>query len=219
MFSVGIKNAHAFFDPTGPAQVMYLTKILLENYKRYKQIREMISQAKDRKRYLELLNAGIENSIGILHTLPIEDEQILSDLKNFNKSLKTITEIYGMIPKSKEAAMHMLHDNTVAESLRMINDFKRFAKKQEENSTIFSHQGRSASPKGAARMSVESNAMILKSLSQLMRLETQNLKLQSEMLAMKNRSDKKTVSSYNQVNRHLGDAFKNFKPSKKFLKF
>ena len=214
-------NSHAFFGGAvgGMAQIPYLIKILTENYKRYQQLRLMINEAKNNKRYLELLNAGIENSIGLLNSMPIRDEELLSDLKSFQRSINTVTEIYGQIPKSKDAAMQLLHDQTVAESLRMVNDFKRFARAQEENSTLIAAQGRDASPKGAQRMAVESNALILKSMSQMMRLESQNLKLQSEILAMKNQKDKKAVSSFNKVEKSFGSAFKNFKPSSRFIKF
>ena len=114
-------QSYAWFDPTGPMRLMYLTKILLENYKRYKQIRQMISQAKDQKSYLLALNSGIENSIGIMESLPIKDNGILSNLKDFNKSLETVSDIYGKIPKSKEALMQRIHDETVAESLRTVS--------------------------------------------------------------------------------------------------
>ena len=214
-------KSHAFLGDGGAgwAQIPYLIKILSENYKRYKQIKNMIQQAKDRKRYLELLNAGLENSIGLVESLPIEDEGLLGDLRDFQKSVKKVSDIYGQIPTSPDSAVQLLHDQTVAESLRMANDFKDFAKKQEENSMILKHQGRTASPKGAQRMTVESNAMILKSMSQLMRLETQNLKLQSEILAMKNRESKKQSQNYNKLSKGFEDAFKNFKPSKGFIKF
>ena len=216
-----IQRASAFWGDGGAgwAQIPYLVKILSENYKRYKQIKSMIDQAKDRKRFLELLNSGIENSIGILDSLPIKDEGLLSDLKSFKKSYDTIMDIYGKVPKSKEAALQMLHDQTVAESLRMINDFKMYAKKQEENSVQFISNGRTASPKGAQRMAVESNAMILKSMSQMMRLETQNLKMQSELLALRNKEEKKSVQSYNQVNLAFKNAFKKFRPTKGFIRF
>ena len=216
-----IKRANAFLGDGGAgwAQIPYFVKILAENYKRYKQISMMIDQAKDRKMYLEALNAGINNSIGLMEAMPIKDEGLLSDLRTFKKSFDTVSEVYGLIPESREKALQMLHDQTVAESLRMVVDFKDYAKTQEENSTLLIYQGRTASPKGAQRMAVESNGMILKSMSQLMRLETQNLKLQSEILAMKNRDEKKSVASHQKITKDLGSAFRNIKTQKGFLRF
>jgi hypothetical protein len=127
--------------------------------------------------------------------------------------------MYGKIPQSKEALLHTLHDQTVAESLRMVNSFKEFTHKQEENSLRIAIQGRQASPKGAARMQVESSAHILKSLNQLIRLNTQMLKLQSESLAMNNKVSKDNVSRFQKIDQDLGKGFKNFKLDMKLARY
>lgn len=203
-------QGHAF---TGAAQIPYLIRLVMENVKRYKQLKMMIDQTKQHKKFLENLNAGIENAIGLLESLPIEDEGLLKELKEFKKSYETITEIYGQIPKSKESAMMMLHDQTVAESIRMINDFKKFAKEQEANTESLQIQSQTASPKGAQRMAVQSNAMVMKGLTQLIRLESQKLKMQSETLALKNKLEKDSVHSYQKVNQDMSKAFGNLRPS------
>ena len=211
-------RAYAFSDGSGWVQVGYLSKILVENYERFKQLRQMYRQARDQKNFIEAINRGLENTTGLLSELPIKDEGILKELKTFNQSLGKIADLYGDIPQSPEALLHMLHDQTVAESFRMINDFKNYAKKQEENSSILQNQSRQASPKGAARMAVESNAMVLKGVSQLIRLESQSLKMQSEILALKNKRDKQAVKSYQRLNRDFGTAFSTLKPSSRLLK-
>lgn len=203
----------------GWAQIPYLVKILAENYKRYQQLRMMMDQARNSDNYFRTIHQGLENITGLLESLPIEDQGVLNELKDFNRSLKTVATIYGQIPKSPEEALHKLHDQTVAESLRMVNSFKDFSKSQESNSDSLRIQSESASPKGAARSTAVSNALILKSINQLIRLQSQSLKMQSEQLAMKNRQDKNSVSSYQEVDRSLGVAFKNFKREKGFIKF
>ena len=211
-------RSFAFTDGSGWVQVGYLSKILLENYERYKQLQRMFNQAKEQKQFFEAIHKGLENTSGLLSELPIKDEGILKELRTFNQSLGKIADLYGKVPQSPEAALHMLHDQTVAESFRMINDFKDYAKKQEDNSNILQDQSRQASPKGAARMAAEGNAMVLKGVSQLIRLETQNLKMQSEILALKNKRDKEAVKSYQKLNRDFGTAFSSLKPTSKLLK-
>jgi len=205
-------NGYAVWGDGGAgwAQIPYLVQILAENVKRYQQLRMMIQGAKDHKQYLELINAGLNNSIGLLESLPIKDEKILSDLKTFKKSYDTILETYGKIPKSKDSLLHALHDQTVAESLRMVNSFKDFTRKQEENSVLLSVQSRNASPKGAARMQVEASSKILKSLNQLIKLNSQMLKMQSETLAMNNKVGKDNVFRYQRVDNDLRSGFRNF---------
>jgi hypothetical protein len=113
----------------------------------------------------------------------------------------------------------VIHDQTVAESLKMANEFKEYSTQQERNSEVIAVQARLASPKGAARMQAATSAEILRSLSQLLRLNTQLLKLQSEQLAMNNKKSKEGVANFQRVNGDLGRGFNNFKPDMNLTRF
>lgn len=199
--------------------VAVLTQILAESIKQYYQLKEIIGQGRDQMDFMRNLNAGIENSIGLLQSLPVKDERILADLREFQRAAQTITDVYGSIPKSREATMQALHDQTIAESLRMITSFKEYSEKQEENSIMIAAQSREASPKGAARMQAETSAEILRSLSQLIRLNTQMLKMQSEQFAMHNKMGKDSVGNFQRVNQDLGRSFQDAKPEMGLVKF
>ncbi len=217
-FSLNSKSL-AFTDGSGWVQVTYLIKILEENIRRYYQLKMMIDLAQDQRDYLRLINSGVDNSMGLLDSLPVKDEKILSDIKNFKEAIDKISTLYGAIPKSKEEAMQKLHDQTVAESLRMVNTFKEFSTTQEENSIRIGIDSRNASPKGAMRMQAETSAQILRSLSQLIRLNTQMLKLQSEQFGMQNKMGKDSVANFQRVNDDLGRSFKGINPEMKLVKF
>lgn len=212
-------RASAFTDGSGWVQVTYLIKILEENIRRYYQLKMMIDLAQDQRDYLRLINSGIDNSMGLLDSLPVKDEKILSEIKNFKEAVDKISELYGAIPKSKEEAMQKLHDQTVAESIRMVNTFKEFSTTQEENSIRIGIDSRNASPKGAMRMQAETSAQILRSLSQLIRLNTQMLKLQSEQFGMQNKMGKESVANFQRVNDDLGRSFNKMSAEMKLVKF
>lgn len=199
--------------------VAVLLQILEQNIRHYFQLQQMIQQGRDADQYLRWINSGIDNSIGLLNSLPIKDESVLADLKEFKSALGKIKNVYGEVPKSPEDSLHTLHDETVAESLRMVHDFKEFSKIEEKNSEIIAAEAREASPKGAARMQAETSAKILKSLSQLLRLNTQMLKLQSEQLAFQNKQSKDGVANYQKVSRDLGTGFTRFNPDMKLMRY
>lgn len=199
--------------------VAVLMQILQENIRHYYQLQEMIRQGRDADQYLRWINAGIDNSIGLLQVLPVRDEKILADLKEFKSAVQKIENLYGRVPQSPEAVLQSLHDQTVAESLRMANSFKEFSDSQEKNSQLIAIQARQASPKGAARMQAETSAEILRTLSQLIRLNTQTLKLQSEQIAMANKSSKESVANFQKVSVDLGSGFSKFKPDMKLVRF
>jgi hypothetical protein len=199
--------------------VAVLVQILAENIRHFYQLKQMIQQGQDADEYLRWINSGLDNSIGLLESLPIKDEKILADLKEFKAAMGKVQGLYGEVPNSPEEALQTLHDQTVAESLRMANGFKEFSDMQEKNSKLIAMQARDASPKGAARMQAEMSADILKSLSQLIRLNTQMLKLNSEQLAMNNKASKEGVANFQKVSRDLGSGFSNFNPDMKLTRF
>lgn len=197
----------------------YLIKILEENYKRYIQLKQMIDLSRNQNDFLRQLNSGLDNSIGLLESLPIKDEQVLAELRNFRQSVNKVSSLYGAIPQSPEQALQLLHDQSVAESFKMANEFKQYSEVQEQNSLVIASQARQASPKGAARMQAETSAEILRSLSQLIRLNTQMLKLQSEQLAMSNKTSKEGVANFQKLNRDIGTGFSRFKPQMNLVRF
>lgn len=213
--------ADAFWGDAGAgwAQIPYLAKVLAENYKRYKQLKIMLEQAKQSDNYFRAVHQGLENVTGLMDGLPISDQGVLKELRSFSSSLATVTQVYGRIPRSPAEALHRLHDHTAAESLQMVNSFKDYSKAQESNSQALKAQSQSASPKGAARATAVSNAMILESVNQLIRVQSQSLKMQSEQLAMLNRQDKHNIAAYQEVDKAIGGAFKNFKRQDKLVKF
>lgn len=203
----------------GWANAVYLAKILAEDIKRYQQLKMMIDQAKGNDKYMRFINQGLENSIGLMNSLPVKDERILGELLSYQSALKSVNNIYGAIPKSEEAALQLLNDQTVAESFKMVNASKEYSKMQEENALKISIQSREASPKGAARMNAEVNAQILHTLNQLLRVNGQILKLQSESLAMTNKEGKDSIVGHQKLKRDIKTSLGRFKGDFNLPKF
>jgi len=179
----------------------------------------MIDQARKQDSLIRAINEGLENSIGLMESLPLKDNRILGELRNFQESYNKTLALYGSIPKSKEQGLQMLHDKIVAESLQMTSKVEDYSKVQEENAVKISIQARQTSPKGAARIQAETSAKILHTLNQLLKINGQLLKLQSQNLAMRNKYSKDSVSNYQNVNSDLNSSFKGFNPEMKLIKF
>jgi hypothetical protein len=203
----------------GWANYVYLVKIYYENLRRYYQLKEMIEQAHRADQYLHLLNEGLNNAAGLIEVFPIRDEKILGQIREFQSALSKVEEIYGLIPKSADAALQKLHDLTIAESLKMSIASKDYAEKQEANAQRVFVQSASASPKGAERMNAQTSAQILHSMGQLLRLNGQMLKLQSESFALTNKEEKDSSENFNKTKKDLGKAMNELKPSYEFPRF
>ena len=193
----------AQFD--GIAQIPYLSQLVTENIRRYEQLSKMIRNSQERDTYMRLINEGIDNVVGVALSLPVEDQKIFEDLKTFKQAAERLKTLYGEIPKSPDSPMFKLHDESVAESIRLVNDLKEYAREQEQNAESLFRQSGRASPKGAGRMTTATNAQILHALSQLIRINGQMLKIQSQSLGMENRVGKDDVNRFDRVNRDFDD--------------
>jgi hypothetical protein len=212
-------KAQAWSDGSGWANYAYLIKIYLENVKRFHQLNMMIDRQNKHDQYIRILNDGLNNATGLISVLPIKDEQILSQLRDFQTALKKVEEIYGLIPKSSNAELHRLHDQTIAESFKMSTTLKDYAERQELNATNIFIQSASASPKGAERMNAQTSAQILHSVNQLIKVNGQLLKLQSESFALTNKGGKDSTEGFNKAKNDLERAMRKMKPQFDFPKF
>lgn len=209
----------AWSDGSGWANYAYLVKIYLENVKRYHQVNMMIDQQNKYDQYIRILNGGLNNASGLIQALPVKDERILAQLRDFQSALRKVEEIYGLIPKSSDAALQRLHDETIAESLKMSNSIKDYTDRQELNATNVFIQSSSASPKGAERMNAQTSAQILHSVNQLIKVNGQLLKLQSESFALTNKGGKDSTEGFNKAKHDLEMAMKKMKPQFDFPRF
>lgn len=213
------RKVQAWSDGSGWANYAYLIKIYAENVKRFYQLKQMIDQAERHDQYIRILNEGLNNATGMMEVFPLKDENILIQLRDFQSALKKVEEIYGLVPKSSDSDLHILHDTTIAESFKLSSAVKDYAEKQEVNAVNIFEQSSAASPKGAERMNAQASAQILHSLNQLIKLNGQMLKLQSESFGLKNKEGKDSSEGFNRTRDDLGKAMKKLTPNYSFPKF
>ena len=188
----------------GAAQIPYLLRLVQESATRHQQLKMLIEQSKGQENLLKTINSGIDNAIGIIELAPIKSDGVLENLKTARERGQMIEQVYGSIPQSPDSAMLTLHDQSVAESLKIVNDLKNYASEQEENALAIAKQVIEASPKGAQRMATVANSQILHALSQIIRINGQILKLQSEFLAVGNKIHKNSAEHFNLLRKEFG---------------
>lgn len=214
-------SAFAFLADGGAgwAQLTYLTKILAENIKQYQQLKTLSENGKSQFQYFRQINQGLENSLGLLKSIPIRDNAVLGEIQSFERAYRKVQDLYGSLPIGRERELYRLHDQTAAEGIKMASNVKEYTLKQEENAEKISWQGRVASPKGAARMNTEVSAQILHTLNQLLKINGQLLKIHSEQFALTNKGEKDAMKSYNKINIDLKHEMTNFNGDFRFPQF
>ncbi len=214
------EGASAWTDGgAGWANYAYIIKIYQENLRRYMQLKEMIDQARSHDQYVRALNEGLNNAIGVAEVLPIQNDQVLNQLRLFQDALKKVEQIYGIVPKGSDSELHKLHDQTIAESLKLANALQEYSYLQEQNANAVFRQSSQASPKGAERMNAQTSAQILHSVNQLIKVNGQMLKMQSESLAFTNKQDKDSTAGFNRTTNDFKGSMMKFKPNYSLPRF
>jgi hypothetical protein len=208
--SISPIKSHAMFGMDAAAMIPYLIEIINQSIRQYNQMKIIYDNAKHHKDMFMSINDGLNEAIGLLESLPIEDENILGKLRSFRRAVREVERLYGTVPRGQEEQLLRLHDETVAESIKISNSLKEYAKNQEDNSNRVALNAGRMSPKGAARVNLETNAAILHTLNQLLKVNGQMLKLQSETLAMSNKTAKESNLHFQKVTGDLGSSFKGF---------
>ena len=191
----------------------------MENHTRFRQLQSMLRNAKNEAQYLRMINDGVKGVSGLMRILPIQDNKVLGEIRNFREAVRLVENVYGIIPKSKEAPMHRLNDKSVAESIKMINKSKNYAYKQEKNAVKVFNAGGKASPQGAVRMTAQTSAQILHSINQLIKVNAQILKLVSASVAYQNKSGKQSARNFKKVKVDMKNGLENLKGDFKMPRF
>jgi hypothetical protein len=207
---IGPNRANSFTDGSGWVQVSYLIKLVEESIRRYYQLQQMIQQGRDAQNYMREINRGLDDSIRLLESLPIRDENILGQLRTFQRSIAEIEKVYGAVPKSNEAPVQKVNDLAVAESLKMVASANDYAEKQETNAIALESRSWDMSPKGAARMQAQASSQILLTLNQILRMNAQLLKMQSAQAANHNREEKQDVLRFQRFAKEVRTTSKAF---------
>ena len=171
------QNAYAMFGMDAAAMIPFLIKILAEAVKQYQELSQISDATNQYKNLLERYHQGIDEALRLLESLPVRDENILGAIKGFRDA---VSELKMSMAWSQTAQRHRCsaYKTTQSESMRVIEQLKAYADRQERNADAARSYAKDASPKGAARVSVETNAEILHTLNQLLRINGQMLKIQ-----------------------------------------
>lgn len=204
------RPSYALFGEDAALTIPYLIQIIMQAIKQYNEMKAILQQAKDTKALLKSLNEGMDTAINLIRALPLKDEKILGDLKNYQDALREIRRLYGDVPMGPESSMYNTHDQTIAESIKLVNAIQEYATVQEKNADQIGDSSNYMSPKGSARMNARTNAAVLHTLNQILRINGQYLKLQSESLGITTKAEKEQTFHYQKVNNDIKRNFRSF---------
>ena len=194
--------------------IIVLSKILIQAIQTTQRLQGVLSTTSDTLNLLQNVNRGVGNGLKNLNPLdPQFNPGTYGNLQNPNSALHAVQEIYGPDPNGMDHDLIQSQDQSVAEVISMNRRLYDYAQRvdQEKNRILF--QAQAVNPRGAGQLENQALAVLIGVTTQLLRTQSQMLKLMAENLALSTRKEKIESENVHDNYGTLSHDFKNLPKS------
>lgn len=200
--------------------VAVLSQILQQSILQLTELRSILKSGEDTFGLLEEINRGINDSIQMAETNGIRiDPGIYRDLKDVDRALKSVEEIYGKTVDSRDATSQRNTDQTIAEALSFNNEINEYTKQIDQIGEEIKNFSHVVSPGGAQKLTAQSMGVMIHVMDQQMRATGVGLKLQAQAMAVQNKKEKDQTSQYLKEGKLLKERMQNLNPTFQLPRF
>lgn len=173
------------------ADVGVLVQILSESIEEVLKLQQILNNGKDTLGLLQDINSGVKSGLDIIRIInPKFNPGLYGDLRDPANVLHAIQDLYGKVPNTADHGLMEAQDQSVAEVIAMNRNLYDYADQaDQERSRILAHS-EVVSPQGAAKLQNQSLAVLIGVMTQLLRTQSQMLKIMAQGMAFQNRKEK-----------------------------
>ena len=187
-----------------------LMQIVSNTLSQLAQLKQILGSGRDTFGLLRDVNEGIREAMGIMRTKNTTMQPgVLSHFQNSDEALRGVQQIYGEIPRTSEAKVQELNDQSVAEAITLHNQAFQYATEIDPEAERIKDYSRGVSPVGAGRLTAQSLGVLIHVSNQILRTNAAMLKIVSENLALQNRKEKVNSQQFQMQYEGLSSAFSN----------
>jgi hypothetical protein len=210
VFSVS-QSAHA--DLFGGDDVI-LAQILVQAIQTVVQLKELLATGGDTLNLLRDVNSGIKSGLNLVQIInPNFNPGVYGNLDDASKVLQAVEEIYGAAPAGPDQDLIHSQDQSVAETISMNRRIYDFADQVDQQKDQIMLHASLVSPQGAGKLENQALAVLIGVSTQILRTQSQMLKLMAENMAMTNRKEKVRSKEMRENYKGLSDSFKSLPTS------
>lgn len=205
--SITFQNKSAKADLFG-GDVAVLLQILAQSIEQVYRLQQVIQNGKDTLNLLRDVNAGVRSGLDLIRIVnPKFNAGVYGDLNNPENVLRAIHDLYGTTPNTADKELIDIQDQSVAEVIAMNKSLYDYSTQVDfERERILMHS-QVVSPQGAAKLQNQSLAVIIGVLTQLLRVQSQMLKVMGQNMALDNRREKLASEQFIDNYKSLADGF------------
>lgn len=183
--------------------VAVLVQILAQTIEEVYKLQQIIRNGQDTLNLLHDVNSGAASALDFIRIInPKFNPGVYGDLKDPANVLRAIQDVYGTIPKTPDSDLMETQDQSVAEVISMNRNLYDYADQVDVQRDRIMTYSESVSPQGAARLQNQSLGILIGIMTQLLRSQSQMLKIMGQNMAMQNRKEK--ISSQQLIDKFQG---------------
>lgn len=188
--------------------VAVLLQILAQTIEQVYRLKAIVENGKDTLNLMRDINAGVRSGLDLIRIInPKFNAGVYGDLNNPENVLRAIRDLYGEAPMTADKELIDIQDQSVAEVIAMNKSLYDYSAQVDlERERILVHS-QVVSPQGAAKLQNQSLAVIIGVLTQLLRVQSQMLKVMGQNMALDNRKEKLTSEQFVENYKSLSDGF------------
>lgn len=179
--------------------VVVLTQILAQSIQTVIQLKSVLENGKDTLSLLRDVNAGVRSGLDTIRIVdPNFNPGVYGNLQDADSVLRAVQDLYGPIPHGMDEGLMTTQDQSVAEVISMNRELYQYADDVDrERERIIYHAG-VVSPQGAGRLQGQALGVLIGVMTQLLRTQSQMLKIMAQNMAMENRKEKLSTQNFQQ---------------------
>lgn len=202
--------------PVSPARadlfggdVAVLTQILVQSIQTVIQLKSILDNGKDALNLARDLNAGIRSGLDLIRIInPKFNPGVYGDLRDTQNVLRAIEAIYGATPEGADQDLIRSQDMSVAEVISMNRNLYDYADQVDRERERILYHSQVVSPQGSAKLQNQSLAVLIGVMTQLLRTQSQMLKIMAQNTALETRKEKLLTQEFRQNYQGLSEGFK-----------
>jgi hypothetical protein len=171
--------------------VAVLLQILVQAIQQVVQLKAILENGKDSLNLIKDLNSGIRAGLDIIKIInPKFDAGVYGDMKDPQVVLRAIRDLYGQVPMGADSELLDVQDQSVAETISMNRNLYDYADQVDKERDRILNHAQVTSPQGSAKLQNQSLAVLIGVTTQLLRTQSQMMKLLAQNMALETRKQK-----------------------------
>lgn len=194
--------------------VIVLTQILAQAIETVIQLKGLLENGEDTLNLLRDVNSGVRSGLDVIRILnPKFNAGVYGDLKDPSSVLRALQDVYGKVPQGMDQELMTAQDQSVAEVISMNRNLYDYADGVDREKERILFHAQVVSPQGAAKLQNQALGVLIGVTTQLLRTQSQMLKIMAQNLAYDNRKEKLSTQNFQDNYQGLSRGFQSIPKS------